>query len=81
MSDGEFTWNHRLVNRPSTNGGEDLFYFAEVHYETDGSIGATPPFFESETPEGMALLAERLLQAAKEPVLHENDVYFVGGEE
>jgi len=59
-----------------------MFYFAEVHYEADGSIiGAFAPFLESETPEGMVLFANRLLQAAKEPVLHENDVCFVGGEE
>lgn len=82
MSDGEFTWNHRLVNRPSTNGGEDMFYFAEVHYEADGSIsGASTPFLESETPEGMVLLANWLLQAAKEPALHENDVCFYTGDE
>lgn len=68
-------WNHRLVNCPSENGGEDYFTFKEVYYDDDSNkpFSYSDPFMGSESIEGMQELVARLSKALKRPVLHEND--------
>ena len=64
---------HYLEDMPEA-GDEDRFY-------SDSEIKRLERNKAMIAQTIMVLLAERLLQAAKEPVLHENDVYFVGDED
>ena len=67
------TWNHRVVNCPSENDGEDLLVFKEVYYDENGVPYAYSDIYAcSESQDGTVELAERLLKAAKQEVLHEN---------
>jgi hypothetical protein len=68
-----FTWNHRVMNCPSENGGNDLLVFKEVHYTADGVADSyTDAFFCGESREEMVELATRLLEACSQQVMHEN---------
>ena len=75
MKEYEIHWNHRLVNCPSENGGEDYFTFKEVYYDDDSNkpFSYSDPFMGSESIEGMQELVARLSKALEHPVLHEND--------
>jgi len=67
------TWNHRMVNCPSENGGDDLLIFKEVFYdENDVPYAYSDTFLCGESREEMVELAEHLLKAAQQEVLHEN---------
>ena len=71
-------WNHRLINCPSENGGEDYFTFKEVFYGDDGKPeGYTDAFMGGDDIGEVQELLMRLHTAMQQPVLHEND--FTGG--
>lgn len=69
----EFTWNHRLVNVPSENGGEQWITVQEVHYENGKPTGYGEPCYGSETLEGAKQVCAWFAEAASKPVLHEDD--------
>ena len=73
MSEHEFTWNHRLVNVPSENGGEPWIALQEVHYEDGKPTGYGEPCCGSETLEGAKQVCAWFAEAASKPVLHEDD--------
>jgi len=67
-------WNHRVVNCPSENGGEDLLTFKEVYYDDeDRPDSYSEPFMCADDIDGLIELIERLRKAADRPVLHENE--------
>lgn len=77
MSD--YTWNHRLMNCPSENGGDDYFCFVEVHYEDGKPIGYTEAFMGGDTVDEVRELMTWLQGALDKPVLHEDE--FGGSDE
>ena len=67
-------WNHRVVNCPSENGGDDLYTFKEVYYDDEGKPDAySDPFMCGDDLDELRLLLQRLEKALGEPVLHETD--------
>jgi hypothetical protein len=71
---GEITWNHRIVNCPSENGGDDYFVIKEVHYDADGKPnGYTDAFMGGDDLEGVQWLINRFQDALAEPAMHEDD--------
>ena len=68
-------WNHRVVNCPSENGGDDLYTFKEVYYDDhEGKPYAySNPFMCGDDMDELRLLLQRLEKALGEPVLHETD--------
>jgi len=71
-------WNHRVVNCPSENGGEDLYTFKEVYYDDQDRPNAYgDPFMCGDDLDGLRELLLRLEKALGRPVLHEDNF---GGE-
>jgi hypothetical protein len=67
-------WNHRLINCPSENGGEDYFTFKEVYYDDQDRPDAySNPFMGGDSIDEVQELLMRLHTALQKPVLHEND--------
>jgi hypothetical protein len=67
-------WNHRLMNCPSDNGGDDFFVFKEVFYDDqDRPDGYSNPFMGGDSIDEVQELLARLQKALTQPVLHEND--------
>ena len=67
-------WNHRLMNCPSENGGEDYFTFKEVYYDDQDRPDAySDPFMGGDSIDEVQELLMRLHTALQKPVLHEND--------
>jgi len=67
-------WNHRVMNCPSENGGEDLLLFKEVYYDEEGKPDSySEPFMCGDDLDELRLLLRRLEKALSEPVLHETD--------
>ena len=66
-------WNHRVVNCPSENGGEDYFTFKEVYYHNNEPYAYNNPFMGGDNIEELQELLMRLHTALQSPVLHEND--------
>ena len=67
-------WNHRLINCPSENGGEDYFTFKEVYYDDQDRPDAySDPFMGGDSIVEVHGLLARLQKALSRPVLHEND--------
>ena len=67
-------WNHRLMNCPSENGGDDYFTFKEVYYDDQDRPDAySNPFMGGDTIDEVQELLMRLHTALQKPVLHEND--------
>lgn len=67
-------WNHRLINCPSQNGGDDWIEFKEVFYNEKGELlGYSNACSGSETVEGMQEMLARLNKAMELPVLHESN--------
>lgn len=67
-------WNHRVMNCPSENGGEDCFLFKEVYYDDKGvahSYGN--PFMGGDTFEELQELVDHFKTALGHPVLHEKE--------
>jgi len=68
------TWNHRVMNCPSENDGDDNFTFREVYYKEDGTPFAHgEAFMSGDTVEELHMLVRRLKTALGEPVMHENE--------
>lgn len=67
-------WNHRVMNCPSENGGDDLLLFKEVYYGDNGKPDSySDPFVCGDDLDELRLLLQRLEKALGEPVLHENE--------
>jgi polygalacturonase len=67
-------WNYRLVNCPSTNGGDDWIEFKEVFYsEQGGLLGYGNACIGSETKADLQDIVARLNKALDLPVLHESN--------
>jgi hypothetical protein len=67
-------WNHRVVNCPSENGGDDYFTFKEVYYDDQDRPDAySNPFMGGDSIDEVQELLMRLHTALQKPVLHEND--------
>ncbi len=67
-------WEHRFVNMPSANGGEDWIELREIYYNEDGSlIGHANPCLGSESMDGVTLIVGWWVNASKLPPLHEKD--------
>ena len=66
-------WNHRVVNCPSENGGDDLYTFKEVYYTDDKPHSYSEPFMCGDSIDEVQELLMRLHTALQKPVLHEND--------
>ena len=68
-------WNHRVMNCPSENGGEDYFTFKEVYYNiyTKKPESYSDPFMGGDTLEELQELVKRLEKALGNPPLHEKE--------
>jgi len=67
-------WNHRVMNCPSENGGEDYFTFKEVYYDDKGVAHSySDLFMGGDTFEELQELVDRLKTALGNPVLHEKE--------
>ena len=67
-------WNHRVINCPSENGGDDYYTFNEVYYDDeDRPESYCRPFTGSEDIDGLHMLVARLNMALDRPTLHENE--------
>ena len=67
-------WNHRLMNCPSENAGDDYFTFKEVYYDDQDRPDAySNPFMGGDSIDEVQELLMRLHTALQKPVLHEND--------
>lgn len=69
-------WNHRIVNCPSKNDGEDWYECKEVYYDNFGiaiSCTENPARVHGETVEEIVVTLERMLKAASLPTLHEDN--------
>jgi hypothetical protein len=67
-------WNHRFVNCPSKNGGEDWYELKEVYYDNLGlPIACTENAVDvcGESMEEMYILGYHLVTAWDKPILHE----------
>ena len=74
MSDFDFTWNYRIVNTKSENGGEDWYCLKEVTYRNGKPEGFGDPCLGSEDVEsligGVWNMVEKAMQL---PPLQEDD--------
>jgi len=67
-------WNHRVMNCPSENGGDDYITFKEVFYDDEGKPNLyTEPFMGADTKQGLEELVARLSKALEQPMLHEKN--------
>lgn len=68
-------WNHRVINCPSENGGEDYFTFKEVYYDDKDQqpYAYGNVFLGGDDLDELKTLAERLGKALEQPVLHEKE--------
>jgi len=66
-------WNHRLMNCPSENGGEDYITFKEVYYDEGKPCSYCNPFMGGDDIGEVRELLVRLGKAVEQPVLHEDE--------
>jgi len=67
-------WDHRVMNCPSENGGDDLLFFKEVFYDDRGKPYAySEPYMCGDDIHELGELLRRLEKALSEPVLQETD--------
>ena len=69
-------WNHRFVNCPSKNEGNDWYELKEVYYDNLGiPIAYTEDAIDvcGESMEEVYTLGERIATAWSKPILHEKD--------
>lgn len=72
--DGGFTWNYRIVNTKSENGGEDWYCLQEVCYGTDNKpTGYGSPCTGSEDMESLKDVWAMMNKAMELPPLQETD--------
>lgn len=66
------TWNYRLVNMPSKNGGEKWLELCEVYYDRKGRpVAYASPCLGSETRKGAAWVGRKIAKGMSQPPLHE----------
>ena len=77
--DGGFTWNYRIVNTKSQNGGEDWYCLQEVCYgKGNKPTGYGSPCTGSEDMESLKDVWAMMNEAMELPPLQETD--FIKGE-
>ena len=67
------TWNHRVVDMTTENGGESLFAIREVFYRNDRPASHGEPNAVSEDMEGLEWCIGEMRDALKQPILKLND--------
>ena len=72
-ADFDFTWDYRIVNAKSENGGEDWYCLKEVTYNNGKPTGYGNPCVGSETPESMRNVWNMMEKAMQLPPLQEED--------
>ena len=71
---GGFTWNYRIVNAKSENGGEDWYCLREVCYDMQGKpTGYGAPCLGSESMETMRDVWDMMAEAMELPPMQEED--------
>jgi hypothetical protein len=74
MDDFDFTWNYRIVNEKSANGGEDWYCIKEVVYNLKGEpLGYSEPCLGSEGMESFNTVWYMIQDGMKLPPLQEED--------
>jgi hypothetical protein len=72
--DGGFTWNYRIVNTKSQNGGEDWYCLQEVCYGKNRKpTGYGSPCMGSESMESLKDVWYMVNEAMELPPLQEED--------
>ena len=71
--DGGFTWNYRIVNTKSENGGEDWYCLQEVTYRDGKPEGYGNPCTGSEDMESLKDVWAMMNEAMELPPLQETD--------
>ena len=69
-----WTWDYRIVNTPSINGGDAWYALHEVHYQDGVPVGYTDPCIGTDEVSSLAVLGARIAAAFTLPVLHEDDI-------
>jgi hypothetical protein len=70
----DFTWNYRVVNATTENGGDDWYCLREVYYDDLGKlIGHAPACVGSEDMESLRDVWYMMEEAMKLPPLEEDD--------
>ena len=73
-NDGGFTWNYRVVNLKSQNGGEDWYCLQEVYYDMNDKLtGYCNISIGSESWESLRVMWEMMEEGMKLPPLQEED--------
>jgi len=71
---GKFTWNYRIVNLKSENGGDDWYCLTEVCYDmNDKPTGYSTPCLGSDSMEGMRNVWDMMGEAMVLPPMQEED--------
>jgi hypothetical protein len=71
---GSFTWNYRIVNTKSQNGGDDWYCLQEVCYDNKGNpTGYGAPCTGSEDMESLRDVWFMVNEAMELPPLQEED--------
>ena len=73
-----FKWNHRIINTPSLNGGDDWYQVCEVVYDKNGKPNGYSPVTQlaADTPKDLAQFVEQIVaDTATRDVLHEKDFF------
>ena len=70
---GEFTWNYRIVNLKSQNGGDDWYCLQEVHYMQGKPTGYAAPCLGSDNMENMRNVWDMVSEAMKSPPMQEEE--------
>jgi hypothetical protein len=69
----DFSWNYRIVNAKSENGGEDWYCLKEVIYQEGKPSGYSEPCVGSEDMESMRDVWRMMGLAMEKPALQEED--------
>lgn len=74
MNDFDFTWDYRIVNEKSANGGEDWYCIKEVIYNLKGEPqGFSAPCLGSEDMESFKRVWDMVQKGMTLPPLQEED--------
>ena len=69
----DFTWNYRIVNAKSENGGEDWYCLKEVTYTEGKPVGYGEPCVGSEDADSFKNVWNMMEKAMQLPPLQEED--------
>lgn len=72
-ADFDFTWDYRIVNAKSENGGEDWYCLKEVTYSKGKPTGYGNPCTGSEDMDSMRNVWDMMAKAMQLPPLQEED--------